>query len=304
MALSCRPGIIWLYELELWVALVIDEKALGKRLQLARRRAGLTQQELCDKAELAYSTLAKIERGAIRAPSVFTVASIAEATGTSLVELVGGSDQKSPALSEPKKVSKSGVRFVYFDVSGVLVRFFHRAFTEISRETHKPADVIETLFWRYNDAACRGQMSLQQFDKTLGKELDIDDFHWQKYYIDNVEQMPGIGELVAWAAKHYLVGLITNNLPGLTDKMRQDKIIPDADYTAVVDSAKVGTIKPEPRIFELAQQLAAVEPKEILYIDDNRTNLVAADRIGWHVIWFDDFHPEESIQKIKQALEF
>ena len=46
------------------------ELALGKAIQQARQNAGLTQQELCHKAELSYSTLAKIERGAIKTPSV------------------------------------------------------------------------------------------------------------------------------------------------------------------------------------------------------------------------------------------
>jgi transcriptional regulator with XRE-family HTH domain len=66
----------------------MDEKTLGSRLQLARRRAGLTQQELCQKAGLSYSTLAKIERGAIKSPSVFTVAAIAGATNTSIEDLL------------------------------------------------------------------------------------------------------------------------------------------------------------------------------------------------------------------------
>src|SRR5438132_3936919 len=102
----------------------MDERALGKRLQLARKRAGLTQQELCQKAGLSYSTLAKIERGAIRSPSVFTVASIAGATGTNIDSLLGleGQSPGTPALPA-KKRSKSGVRFVYFDINGVVVRF-------------------------------------------------------------------------------------------------------------------------------------------------------------------------------------
>src|SRR3990167_779454 len=124
----------------------MDEKTLGNRLQLARRRAGLTQQELCNKAGLSYSTLAKIERGAIRTPSVFTVASISEATGTPIEDILGikSKNAGSPAPAEPKKTSKSGVKFVYFDVNGALVRFFHRAFTEIARLTDKPADIVET----------------------------------------------------------------------------------------------------------------------------------------------------------------
>jgi transcriptional regulator with XRE-family HTH domain len=68
---------------------VVDEKSLGARLQLARQNAGLTQQVMCHKANLSYSTLAKIERGAIKSPSIFTIRSIAEVLGTSLDELVG-----------------------------------------------------------------------------------------------------------------------------------------------------------------------------------------------------------------------
>src|SRR3984885_6127949 len=102
----------------------MDEKGLGHRLQLARQAAGLTQQALCQKANLSYSTLAKIERGAIKAPSIFTIQNIASALGTTLDALIG---ELGPATPVPKTRlrSKSGISFVYFDVNGCLVRFFH-----------------------------------------------------------------------------------------------------------------------------------------------------------------------------------
>jgi HAD superfamily hydrolase (TIGR01509 family) len=285
---------------------VVDEKALGKRLQLARRRAGLTQQELCHKVGMSYSTLAKIERGAIHSPSVFTVAAIAAATQTPLEELLDlkARGLNSPALPETKKQSKGGVTFVYFDVNGVLLRFFHKAFTEISRQTHQPADLVETLFWRHHDAVSRGQMSVANFNATLGKELEIKDFDWKHYYMANVEPMPHITELVKWAAEHYEIGLLTNSMPGFVDELRANKVIPDFPYKAVVDSSQVGSLKPEARIYEVAQQLANVDAQQILLIDDDRTNLMAADRAGWHVLWFDDFQPEESIERVRQSLAF
>ncbi len=49
----------------------MQEKGLGLQLQAARRRCGFTQQQLCQKSGLSYSTLAKIERGAIKSPSIF-----------------------------------------------------------------------------------------------------------------------------------------------------------------------------------------------------------------------------------------
>jgi HAD superfamily hydrolase (TIGR01509 family) len=63
-------------------------------------------------------------------------------------------------------------------------------------------------------------------------------------------------------------------------------------------------IKPDPKIYAVAQELAAVEPKEILTIDDSRSNLVAADRAGWHVVWFDEMDPQESVERARTTLEF
>jgi FMN phosphatase YigB (HAD superfamily)/DNA-binding XRE family transcriptional regulator len=285
---------------------VMDEKALGNRLQLARRRAGLTQQELCQKAGLSYSTLAKIERGAIRSPSVFTVAAIAAATQTSLEDLldIPNGGLSAPAPVNTKKRSKNGVRFVYFDLNGVLIRFFHRAFTDVAAETGASADMVETMFWRHNDAVCRGQMSPEEFNKILGQETGIADFDWKKYYMGSVEAMPEIEELVKWTAEHYEVGILTNSMPGFVEELKGKGVIPAVNYAAIVDSSKVGSIKPEDKIYEVAQQLANVEPREILLIDDGRTNLMAADRMGWHVLWFDDYRPAESIQRARDSLAF
>lgn len=285
---------------------VVDEKALGKHLQLARRRAGLTQQELCQKAGLSYSTLAKIERGAIRSPSVFTVAAIAAVTGTTLEQLLGirAGGPNPPAPTTNKKVSRSGVRFVFFDINGVLVRFFHRAFARIADETSTPSDIVETLFWRHNDAICRGQLSLEDFNAIVTKELGIEDFDWQRYYMESVDPMPGMDELVRWAAEHYEIGLLTDSMPGFLEELLDRGLVPKIHYTSVVDSSKVGSIKPEPRIYEVAGQLAAVEPREILLVDDSRANLTAADHAGWHVLWFDDYQPEESAKRVRESLAF
>src|SRR2546423_14061763 len=105
--------------------MAMNEERLGRRLQAARVHAGLTQQALCQKANLSYSTLTKIERGAIKSPSIFTIQSIASALGLGLDELMG-----TPAASSKPLLrrSKSGVGFVYFDINGCLVRFYHRAF--------------------------------------------------------------------------------------------------------------------------------------------------------------------------------
>lgn len=285
----------------------MDEKALGKRLQLARKRAGLTQQQLCQKAGLSYSTLAKIERGAIRSPSVFTVANIANATGTPLEDLVdhdGAKDASSPVPAAVKKRSKTGIRFVYFDVNGTLVRFYQRAFTQAAHDLGVATDVVETLFWRYNEGLCSGRTSLENFNREISKELSAPQFDWHKYYMNSVQAMPGMEELLRWCAEYYEVGILSNNAPGFIDELRHRGLIPDVQFKAIVDSCKVGAAKPETKIYQAAQELAAMEAGEILLIDDTRSFLTAADHTGWQVLWFDEMDPGDSIKKIRQLLEF
>lgn len=279
----------------------MDEKGLGKRLQMARQSAGLTQQALCQKAELSYSTLTKIERGAIKAPSIFTIQHIAWALGVGLDELMG-----APAHSAQvaKKRSKSGITFVYFDINGCLVRFFHRAFTRLSEETGAPADVVETVFWHYNDLVCRGEMDMDTFNRKLTNELRADrPINWTEYYMEAIEPIPAMHDLVKWAAKHYRVGLLTNIMPGFIDIMLEKGLLPNAGYEAIVDSSQVKAIKPEAEVYNAAIEKAHCPASEILLVDDSRVNLMAAEKQGWHVLWFDDYRPDESVERIKNSLQ-
>ena len=281
----------------------MDEKGLGKRLQLARQAAGLTQQALCHRAALSYSTLAKIERGAIKAPSIFTIQSIADALNTSLSELMGEQSRMGGESNRPMKTAKSGVRFAYFDINGCLVRFFHRAFTRLAEETGAPSDLIEATFWHYNDGVCRGEMPMEDFNRLFAERIGVEELDWQRYYLEAIDPIEEMQATVRWAAENYRVGLLSNIMPGLIDAMLQRRILPDINYAAIVDSSKVCAIKPEPKMFETAQAMAGCPPEEILLIDDSRANIMAAERMGWHVLWFDDYRPEESVQRVRTALE-
>ncbi len=275
------------------------EKALGARLQDMRRQKGFTQQTLCQRANLSYSTLAKIERGAIKAPSIFTIQSIAGVLDISLDELVGSS-VGSPARALHR--SKSGVTFVYFDVNGCLIRGYQRAFTALARATGASPDIIETLFWRYNDDSNRGTISVTDFNKELSQRIGVD-VDWGEAYLDAIEPVQDMQDLLIELMQHYKVGLFTNSMPGLTGALRARGLLPDLPYDAVIDSSEIGAIKPESKAYEIAAERAGCPPGEILLIDDTRGNVVAAERAGWHVLLYDGTEPEESLERLRAALE-
>jgi len=292
-----------------------EEKRLGRVLQVARQQAGLTQQALCQKSGLSYSTLAKIERGAIRAPSVFTIQHIAVTLGISLDQLLHDVPNKHaqaqvqqalatmPSEQISKKVSKNGVRFVYFDMNGCLVRgATGRAFTTLSEESGVPFETIETLYWQHNNAVCRGDVSIDQLNTVLAERLNMM-VDWNKYYLEAVEQTPGMDELVAWVAENYDIGILTNAMPGQVSAMQERGILPCVNYHAIIDSSQVHALKPENRMYEIAAEHAGVAPNELLLIDDDKVNLGGAAALGWHTMSFDAYHPEESIVAVSTALQ-
>lgn len=221
-----------------------------------------------------------------------------------LDELMGTTSPASRTSLMPKKRSRSGITFVYFDINGCLVRFFHRAFTRLSEETGAPADVVETVFWHYNDIVCRGEMDLESFNRKLTQELQADKpINWTEYYMEAIEPIPAMHELVKWAAEHYRVGLLTNIMPGFIDIMLDKGLLPHAAYEAIVDSSQTKAIKPEVEIYKAAMEKAHCPASEILLVDDSRVNLMAAEKQGWHVLWFDDYRPDESVERIKNSLQ-
>ena len=279
-------------------------KELGQSIQSARKNAGMTQQQLCVAADLSYSTLAKIERGAIASPSVFTVQRIAEVLGISMDNLVGAVVHVNSSTPTSKKTSKSGVKFVYFDINGCLVRFFHGAFTQMAQDTGVQSDVIESTFWHYNDVVCRGEMDLHEFNQIFAQKVGVNSIDWKSYYMQAIEPIEEMKKLVSWASEHYSIGLLSNIMPGFIDEMLRSDKLPRVQYDAIIDSSQVGAIKPEESIYKIAASETDVSSDEILFIDDSRTNLMAAERLGWKVMWFDSYRPEESAARIKQALDY
>lgn len=277
----------------------MDEKGLGKKLQLARQNAGLTQQQLCQKANLSFSTLTKIERGAIKSPSIFTVQAIAIAIGVSLDKLIGN----TPAQERKLLKTKSGVTFVYFDVNGCLVHFYQRAFAKLAQASGVPSDIVETAFWHYNDEVCRGTITMKDFNAYIADRMGIESVDWMKYYMDCVEPIDEMHKMLRWASERYKVGLLTNIMPGQLRAMMASGDLPNLTYDAIIDSSELGTIKPENQIYEIATERAGCPPEQILLIDDTRSNIKAAEKQGWKVLWFDDARLEEAVERVREVLE-
>ena len=74
----------------------------------------------------------------------------------------------------------------------------------------------------------------------------------------------------------------------------------DEIFDVVVDSAFVGTRKPEPRIYELTLERLGVTAEQAVFIDDIEVNCDAARALGIRSVWFRS--TDQAIAEIEAAL--
>jgi HAD superfamily hydrolase (TIGR01509 family) len=90
--------------------------------------------------------------------------------------------------------------------------------------------------------------------------------------------------------------------PGLLDEIKAQKLITSSLYNVIIDSTVVHLSKPDPKIYQLATKLAAVEPDEILFVDNLQMNLDVANNVGWQTLLYDPADTVKSNQQLKTLL--
>ena len=97
----------------------------------------------------------------------------------------------------------------------------------------------------------------------------------------------------------YKLAICTNNVREWEHRWRA--MLPvDEIFGVIVDSAFVGTRKPEPQIYEITLERLGVAPEAALMVDDLELNCAAARDLGMGAVWFHD--NEQAIADIEAAL--
>jgi putative hydrolase of the HAD superfamily len=97
----------------------------------------------------------------------------------------------------------------------------------------------------------------------------------------------------------YKLGICTNNVREWEPLWRA-KLPVDEIFSVVVDSAFVGSRKPEPRIYEITLERLGVPAQAALLIDDIELNCTAARDLGMRAVWFRD--TDQAIAEIEEQL--
>jgi putative hydrolase of the HAD superfamily len=137
-----------------------------------------------------------------------------------------------------------------------------------------------------------------QLSEQLGRTVDMDGFG-ERYFAHLEPNEPMISYMRELRERGYKLAICTNNVREWEARWRAMLPVEEI-FDVVVDSAFVGTRKPEPRIYELTLDALGVDAGAALLIDDIEANCTGARALGIQAIWFQS--SEQAIADTQAAL--
>jgi putative hydrolase of the HAD superfamily len=105
----------------------------------------------------------------------------------------------------------------------------------------------------------------------------------------------------ARAAGHR-VAILTNDLRAFHTQEWIDQIEIVADVDVLVDGSVEGHLKPAPRLYELLSERLGVDFADMVFLDDQMTNVRGAEALGIPSVWFDVADPEPGYAEVRKLL--
>ncbi|MDO8391270.1 MAG: HAD-IA family hydrolase [Actinomycetota bacterium] len=184
---------------------------------------------------------------------------------------------------------------VLWDFGGVILSSPFEAFNRYEEQHGIPVDLIRTVnATNPHDNAWarleRSEVSSREFDDlfaqesaALGHEVRGADVLG---LLDGVIRPEMVALLDRVKAAGYKVACLTNNTAHADRDAGRAAALDEimARFDAIVESAKVGVRKPEPRFYEIACELLDVRPDECVFLDDLGVNLKPAAEMGMTTI--------------------
>lgn len=199
------------------------------------------------------------------------------------------------------------IKFVYFDVGGVVIKDFSGSnkWEQICRDIGIKV-TQDKEFWdiwnQIDDKVCIDydiDSLLPKLSSRMGLQFK-DGYSFLSDFVNRFEKNYTIWPVIESIQESSGVGLLTNMFPRMFNEIHKNGFLPNISWDRVIDSSEVKMQKPELRIFEHAQSLIDYEVNEILFVDNTKENVDVASTLGWRVYHYDHNNPEKSSKDLLQ----
>ena len=188
------------------------------------------------------------------------------------------------------------IEAVIFDFGGVLTSSPFEAFARFETARGLPVDIIrrtnaanhlENAWAKFE----RAEVDIETFDRLFAEEslaLGAEVRGRDVLPLLQGDLRPEMVEALKRITAQFKTGCITNNLPANAIGSLTGRSLYIAEvmvlFDHVIESAKIGLRKPDPRIYRLMVETLKVDPNRCVYLDDLGVNLKPAREMGMTTI--------------------
>ena len=206
---------------------------------------------------------------------------------------------------------------VLVDFGGVITASPFEAFAAYEQELGIPTGAIRKINSTNPDGNAWAKM--ERSEVTLNEFCDLFEKEAQAFGLElsgervlgclSGDVRPQMVRALEILKERVTIGRITNNMKsghgsGMSRTADQAAIIADIMkmFEVVVESAKVGVRKPDPRIYEMACNELKVDPSDCAYLDDLGINCKPAAALGMTAIKV--VSPEQALEDLENVVGF
>ena len=198
-----------------------------------------------------------------------------------------------------------GIRAVFFDLGGVIVRTEHQAPRQhlAERLGMDYDDLVRLVFESETSRmASVGKVSSEEHFAAVTRRLKRDASEAasirEEFFAGDVVDRELL-DFIRSLRPRRKTGVISNAWSDLRDYIVKQGFS-DA-FDRIVISAEVGVVKPKAEIYQIALEQLGVSPGEAVFVDDFIENVEGARAVGMSAIHFKE--PETVIEQLKKLLE-
>lgn len=189
----------------------------------------------------------------------------------------------------------SKIRVIAFDIGGVLTKTnfkeFYTKLDRLAKECNTDPELFKNLRKKYSNESMVGKVTYGKFKKKILGALNVKNKRafidkWEDFLYSAMNINNELSAIIFKLKKNHILVSFSNVTP-MFHSIRHKKGV-YSHFKMNLLSHQTGLKKPSIKFYRLLIKKMKVKPSEMVFIDDNRDNLIPARKLGMKTILYTD----------------
>lgn len=180
---------------------------------------------------------------------------------------------------------------IAFDWGGVFTEgtFDSCAVQNLAQAFEVKVDEVAQTYFPLMEAFEAGAFDLEAFHRKFLEHagLTLPYRTFRETFLGSVRERAAMFEVLNSIPKAYTVAMLSNNVPVLCDRVRDDPRYSRIEH--FVFSNEIGVRKPDPEAFKRLTEALGAPPEATVFVDDNSGNIESCRKLGYQGILLEGF---------------